>query len=206
MRITPTVLGTMKDRKDDAIWKQVVPEIAELDDIDAEDDPLEEDLMSPVPSPRPPVPRPRAPHGHQSVSDLLPLLHQKNGWWAKPGFLKKGELDRAIAVSCGNIPKCGTSFFQAEIPLLLPDYLLERIFKASAEHPAPGTDSHRLAGPWNFAGAHYAEALCELVKKYHPIYMNLHFNHPDELTPAVKAACGMLADAGVPLRRADCSI
>ena len=29
--------------------------------------------------------------------------------------------------------------------------------------------------------------------------MNLHFNHPDELTPAVKAACGMLADAGVPL-------
>jgi lysine 2,3-aminomutase len=29
--------------------------------------------------------------------------------------------------------------------------------------------------------------------------MNLHFNHPDELTPEVKAACGMLADAGVPL-------
>ena len=29
--------------------------------------------------------------------------------------------------------------------------------------------------------------------------MNLHFNHPDELTPEVKTACGMLADAGVPL-------
>ena len=29
--------------------------------------------------------------------------------------------------------------------------------------------------------------------------MNLHFNHPDELTPEVKAACGMFADAGVPL-------
>jgi lysine 2,3-aminomutase len=29
--------------------------------------------------------------------------------------------------------------------------------------------------------------------------MNLHFNHPDELTPAVKAACSQLADAGVPL-------
>ncbi|MGZ8365681.1 MAG: KamA family radical SAM protein, partial [Nitrospira sp.] len=48
MRITPTVLETIKS-KDDAIWKQVVPEIAELADIDAEDDPLEEDLMSPVP-------------------------------------------------------------------------------------------------------------------------------------------------------------
>ena len=29
--------------------------------------------------------------------------------------------------------------------------------------------------------------------------MNLHFNHPDELTPEVKEACGRLADAGVPL-------
>jgi lysine 2,3-aminomutase len=38
-----------------------------------------------------------------------------------------------------------------------------------------------------------------MVKKYHPIYMNLHFNHPDELTSEVKAACGRLADAGVPL-------
>ena len=29
--------------------------------------------------------------------------------------------------------------------------------------------------------------------------MNLHFNHPDEITPEVKAACERLADAGVPL-------
>ena len=48
MRITPTVLATIKE-KGDAIWKQVVPELTELDDIDAEDDPLEEDVMSPVP-------------------------------------------------------------------------------------------------------------------------------------------------------------
>src|SRR5207302_6739419 len=41
--------------------------------------------------------------------------------------------------------------------------------------------------------------LCAMLQKYHPIYMNLHFNHPDELTPEVKAACGRLADAGVPL-------
>ena len=31
--------------------------------------------------------------------------------------------------------------------------------------------------------------LCEIIKKYHPFYMNLHFNHPDELTPEVKRAC-----------------
>jgi len=38
-----------------------------------------------------------------------------------------------------------------------------------------------------------------MIKQYHPIYMNLHFNHPDELTPEVKTACERLADAGVPL-------
>ena len=48
MRITPTVLGTIKE-VGDAIWKQVVPDTAELDDIAADEDPLEEDLMSPVP-------------------------------------------------------------------------------------------------------------------------------------------------------------
>src|SRR3989449_1377605 len=38
-----------------------------------------------------------------------------------------------------------------------------------------------------------------MIKKCPPLYMTLHFNHPDELTPEVKAACGQLADAGVPL-------
>jgi lysine 2,3-aminomutase len=40
---------------------------------------------------------------------------------------------------------------------------------------------------------------CEMVKKYHPVYMNTHFDHPSELTPAAVAALGRLADAGVPL-------
>ena len=38
-----------------------------------------------------------------------------------------------------------------------------------------------------------------MVQKYHPIYMNTHFNHPSELTPAAVAALDRLADAGVPL-------
>jgi lysine 2,3-aminomutase len=43
------------------------------------------------------------------------------------------------------------------------------------------------------------EPLCRMLKKYHPLYMNLHFNHPDEVTPEAKRACEMLADAGIPL-------
>ncbi len=41
--------------------------------------------------------------------------------------------------------------------------------------------------------------LCEMLKKYHPIYLNTHFNHPSEITPEAEAACARLADAGIPL-------
>lgn len=41
--------------------------------------------------------------------------------------------------------------------------------------------------------------LCEILHKYHPVWLNTHFNHPNEITPDSKRACEMLADAGVPL-------
>ncbi|MDR3592657.1 MAG: lysine 2,3-aminomutase [Negativicutes bacterium] len=41
--------------------------------------------------------------------------------------------------------------------------------------------------------------LCRMLKKYHPIYVNTHFNHPNEITPAAVEACTRLADAGIPL-------
>ncbi|MBR4174938.1 MAG: KamA family radical SAM protein [Lachnospiraceae bacterium] len=41
--------------------------------------------------------------------------------------------------------------------------------------------------------------LCEMLKKYHPLYINLQFNHPDEVTAEAKAACTALADAGIAL-------
>lgn len=41
--------------------------------------------------------------------------------------------------------------------------------------------------------------LTRILKRYHPLWMSLHFTHPDELTPEVAEACGRLADAGIPL-------
>lgn len=43
------------------------------------------------------------------------------------------------------------------------------------------------------------ENLVNMLKKYHPIWLNTHFNHPKEVTPASAAACARLADAGIPL-------
>lgn len=41
--------------------------------------------------------------------------------------------------------------------------------------------------------------LCEMLRKYHPLWMSVHVNHPRELTVEVRDALGRLADAGIPL-------
>jgi len=41
--------------------------------------------------------------------------------------------------------------------------------------------------------------LCQMLEKYHPIWLNTHFNHPKEITPEVEAALTKLANAGIPL-------
>ena len=195
MRITPTVLSTIKE-KGDAIWKQVVPEAIELDDIDAPDDPLEEDTDSPVP---------HLVHRYPDrvllmVTNQCPIYCRfctRKRLVGKPGFLKKGELDQAVAYLREHT-EVRDVILSGGDPLLLPDHLIERILKALRSIPhlelirfgtrVPGTLPQRIT-----------PELCEIIKRYHPVYMNLHFNHPDELTPEVKEACGRLADAGVPL-------
>ncbi|MBE6032231.1 MAG: lysine 2,3-aminomutase [Clostridiales bacterium] len=43
------------------------------------------------------------------------------------------------------------------------------------------------------------EELVNMLKKYHPIWVNTHFNHPKEMTPEAMEALRKLADAGIPL-------
>jgi lysine 2,3-aminomutase len=41
--------------------------------------------------------------------------------------------------------------------------------------------------------------LAATIKRHHPVYINIHFNHPEEITPEAAVACNRLADAGIPL-------
>jgi len=41
--------------------------------------------------------------------------------------------------------------------------------------------------------------LVNMLKKYHPVWLNTHFNHSKEVTPETKEACRLMADAGIPL-------
>ena len=42
-------------------------------------------------------------------------------------------------------------------------------------------------------------ALVQMLKKYHPLWMSIHFTHPEELTPETNQACERLANGGIPL-------
>jgi lysine 2,3-aminomutase len=195
MRITPMWMKLIR-AKGDPFWRQVVPEAEELTDDSPADDPLHEDLDSPVP---------HLVHRYPDrvlfmVTNQCPIYCRfctRKRLVGKPGFLKKGELDRVVAYLKAHT-EVRDIILSGGDPLLLPDHLLERILKALRAIPhielirigsrVPGSLPERIT-----------PALCEIIRKYHPIYVNLHFNHPDELTPEVKAACGRLADAGVPL-------
>lgn len=41
--------------------------------------------------------------------------------------------------------------------------------------------------------------LVQMLAKYHPIWINTHFNHPNEITPDAERACAKLVNAGIPL-------
>ena len=42
-------------------------------------------------------------------------------------------------------------------------------------------------------------SLLNILRKYHPLFLSIHFTHPDEITPEVKDACEKLANSGIPL-------
>ncbi|MBF6604519.1 MAG: lysine 2,3-aminomutase [Chloroflexi bacterium] len=43
------------------------------------------------------------------------------------------------------------------------------------------------------------DELCEMLERYHPLWINLHFNHPNEITPEVSRAVDKLTKAGLPV-------
>jgi lysine 2,3-aminomutase len=82
--------------------------------------------------------------------------------------------------------------------MMLSDRRLEYIFQKLRE--IPHVEIIRLGSRiTSHLPSRITPEFCEMVQKYHPIYMNTHFNHPAELTPETVAALGRLASAGIPL-------
>ncbi|BAU25951.1 L-lysine 2,3-aminomutase [Aneurinibacillus soli] len=82
--------------------------------------------------------------------------------------------------------------------LLINDTILEYILKNLRAIPHVEIIRIGTRAPVVFP-QRITENLCTILKKYHPIWLNTHFNTPLEITPEAKRACEMLANAGVPV-------
>jgi lysine 2,3-aminomutase len=83
-------------------------------------------------------------------------------------------------------------------PLLLSDDKLERLLEQL--RAIPHVEFLRIGSRIPiFLPQRITPQLCEMLRKYHPLFLSIHTNHPRELTTEVREALGRLADAGIPL-------
>ena len=199
IRINSYFLNQIKG-PNDPLWKQVVPTIEELDDYTDGDiltaDPLNEEGDMPVPE---------LVHRYPDrvllmINNQCPIVcrfctrKRKIGF---PGVVTRDTLRQGIEYIRNN-PEIRDVIMSGGDPLLVPDKELDRILGELRSIPhleiirigtrVPGTLPSRIT-----------EDLCSILKKYHPLYFNMHFNHPSEITPEVEKSCAMLADIGIPL-------
>ncbi|MEA5470718.1 lysine 2,3-aminomutase [Spirulina sp. 06S082] len=78
-------------------------------------------------------------------------------------------------------------------PILL-DYILSRL--REIEHLEIVRIGTRVPV---FLPQRITDEFCNMLRKYHPLWINVHINHPKEITPELSAALAKLADAGIPL-------
>ena len=194
-RISPAMVDLIKS-PDDPIWRQYVPTVQELEVQDGLVDSLNEDADSPVPNITHRYPDRalflvspvcasycRFCTRRRKVADpeKIPMAQLESGF----RYLEEHKEIRDVIMSGGD-------------PLMLSDRRIEDILKRlrSIKHIEVVRIGSRV--PCHLPERITPE-LCAILKRYHPLYINTHFNHPDELTPAAVEALGRLADVGIPL-------
>lgn len=109
----------------------------------------------------------------------------------------KKQLDAAIAY-IRNTPEVRDVLLSGGDGLLINDNILEYILKNLRDIPHVEIIRIGTRAPVVFP-QRITENLCNILRKYHPIWLNTHFNHSLEITDEAKKACDMLSMAGVPL-------
>lgn len=199
MAITPYWITLIdKDDPDDPIRKQAIPTIKELD-IKEEDifDPLFEEVDSPVKG-----------LTHRYPDRVLFLITDQCGMYCRHCTRRRlaGERDKTrtkeeLMAGIDYIrehPEINDVLLSGGDALLVSDNILELIIKELRKIPhidvirigtrAPSTLPMRIT-----------DNLVEMLKKYHPIWLNTQFNHYKEITDESKKAILKLVDAGIPV-------
>ncbi len=195
MRI-PRYYYNLIGEKGDPIWTQSVPSVRELMDPCAPEDPLHEEEDSPVPR-----------LTHRYPDRVLLLITDRCPMYCR-FCTRKRMVGRTSTITEKTIAM-GIDYIRShrEIrdillsggdPLMVNDRRLEQII--SRLRAIPHVEIIRIGTRFPCVlPSRITDALCDMLKKYHPIFINTHFNHPREITPQAREACERLANAGIPV-------
>ena len=195
MRITRDSLDQIQT-VGDANWQQFIPSVQELEVIDGVIDSLDEDGDSPVPNITHRYPD-RALFLVSPVCASYCRFCTRRRKVGDPEKISLKEYESAFAYLAAHT-EIRDVILSGGDPMMLSDQRLEYIFQRL--RAIPHIEIIRLGSRIT---SHLPERVtpefCEMVQKYHPIFMNTHFNHPSELTPAAVAALDRLSRAGISL-------
>jgi len=196
MRINSYYLKLIK-QPGDPLWRQAVPDALELEDTVCMEDSLHEENLSPVTN-----------LVHKYPDRALFLIHNQCAVYCRFCTRKRKVGTKQMLVSLKTI-NAGLKYLQQTSaikdilvsggdPLLLDDSRLDYIL--SRLRAIKHIDIIRIGSrvPCTLP-MRVTKKLAATIKRYHPVYINTHFNHPDEITPEAARACNRLADAGIPL-------
>ena len=199
MAITPYYLSliNLEDAKD-PVRLQSIPTSLELHKASADlYDPLNEEGDSPAPG-----------LTHRYPDRVLLLITDQCGMYCRHCTRRRfaGQQDKALPMEqieraieyIKSHTEVRDVLLSGGDPLLVSDNILESIIKKI--RAIPHVEIIRIGTRTPVVlPQRITKELCDMLKKYHPIWLNTHFNHPDEITTESIAACTMLADAGIPL-------
>jgi lysine 2,3-aminomutase len=199
MGITPYYLTLIDPENHKCpVRQQAIPTAAEVEKSEADlDDPLHEDEDSPVPG-----------LTHRYPDRVLLLVTDMCSMYCRHCTRRRfaGQTDAAVGMEridkaieyIAKTPVVRDVLLSGGDALLISDEKLEYIIKKLRE--IPHVEIIRIGSRTPVVmPQRITPELTEMLKKYHPIWLNTHFNHSDEITTASKEACNLMANAGIPL-------
>ena len=200
LSITPYYLSLIDpaDFRNDPIFLQSFPSPDELIILDEElEDPLSEDTDSPVEGITHRYPDRVLFH----ISNICSMYCRHCTRKRKVGDIDyipgKEKLLKGIEY-IRNTPEVRDVLLSGGDPLMLSDEYLDWILSEISS--IPHVEVIRIGSRMPIVLPYrITDDLVNVLKKYHPIWLNTHFNHPREITSSSKEALKKLADAGIPL-------
>jgi lysine 2,3-aminomutase len=196
-KVSPYYAGLIRT-EGDPIWLQCMPDRRELEDLHQEPDPLSEGSLSPVPG-----------LIHRYPDRVVLIVSNRCAVYCRFCMRKRHvgredapsptaeALDAAIEY-IRRTPAISDVILSGGDPLMLDDDALCTILTRLRAIPHARIIRIGTRIPVTLPERVTPE-LCSMLKRFHPLYINTHFNHPAEFTPQSARACELLADAGIPL-------